>query len=1446
MKTLSIIILLGFVFTIASCSEVNEGNLLPVGQLYTLSLSDTELEFKYEFRSGEDSYEPQTVEVECENLEWEFTEYPDWVTIKPDHGKGAETVSFSVDQYYDFEEDRNASVRLVSSSGPLEFEKVLTINQRHPEMVSILSDTEYLMNYNKGTSELTIETNCKWKLDCEAEWVSLSRKEGEPGVYKVEMEVAENESYESRNADVIYSAGDSGQKITITQEPCAKARINPQSFNFTADGGESEFSIEAYSQWSISDVPDWITLSVSQGSAGKNKVKVISDANTSYETRKDAFVYRDNDTEISISCSQDGADETSLTPKELSFDSTGAEKKTVEFVTKSTWHITCNDEWLHVSKSSGPAGTYTIYVTVDANTSYNGRNGALAYADENETITISVSQAGAASTTISTKELHYDAAGGVQTITIDSSTDWSITDIPSWLHLSKTSSSAGSYEIEFQAVANTSYSSRSKLLRYSDANENISITVSQSGVSPTELTPTSLIYESTGGEKIINFTTNTEWEFQNLPSWISLSAQSGSAGTYEIIVTASVNTLYDKRNATLVYKDMNESINIDITQKSSVKTDISPASFSFAASGGQKYLKIETMNAWEITSVPDWIQLSQSAGIAGNYSNIVVTVLPNTMYLQREATLLYSDKNNSEEIIVIQSGVEETTLSPLILDFSCTKESKELSLFSGTSWRMEEIPSWLKLTAYADDYWGYNPTLTSGEAGSYTIYATAEENLSYESRNVVLKYSDLNANHDIVVNQSGVEKTIISPEALSFEAAAGTKKMTLTTATSWNISEIPAWISVSKANGSAGTYDIDISVNENVDSNERSASLIYKDHNEPSKVIAITQDANPNKIVEVNGTHVKVDMEIAGGLGKVLGENYKATTTGLTISGNVNGSDFNHIKDMIANNSLISLDMSDAFIVAGGTPKTEDDIFPAHLKESRLESVKLPDSVKSLSSGAFYKCNGLKDVDFGDGLQILQGNNNSGSGCFSYCNSLKEIIIPDSVEEIGSYCFYNSGIAEVKIGKSVSKIGSYAFEKCSSIETLDIHEGVQEVGDNAFYECSGLKTVSVGSRIIGNYAFSNCSNLRTLVFYEGVEEIGNNVFSSSQALSGELILPKTLKKIGNSAFYDKDRLSGDLIIPDSVESIGASSFEGCTGFISLKLGENLQTIGQSAFKGCTGMLGDLLIPNSTTLIGENAFYQCTGITCLALGDNLKTIRRDAFAFSGIKGKLLIPNTVTSIGYQAFYSCVGLTELQLGNSIKSIDSYAFRDCYGLSGNLIIPDSVETIGRGAFSGCDFTGLYLGYNLSQVEQSAFYMQGIQYVYFDCKKVPSYPSGSVSGWNTVLKSASQLVISERVEEISDNCFKGCKEYKGEIILPNSLKAIGDYAFEDCTGITAVTMGANVETIGYGAFNGCSGIKGTINLPNTLTRMFGHAFLGCIYNHRTTKTNQKYPSVNL
>ena len=82
-------------------------------------------------------------------------------------------------------------------------------------------------------------------------------------------------------------------------------------------------------------------------------------------------------------------------------------------------------------------------------------------------------------------------------------------------------------------------------------------------------------------------------------------------------------------------------------------------------------------------------------------------------------------------------------------------------------------------------------------------------------------------------------------------------------------------------------------------------------------------------------------------------------------------------------------------------------------------------------------------------------------------------------------------------------------------------------------------------------------------------------------------------------------------------------------------------------------------------------------------------------------------------------------------------------------------------------------------------------------------------------------------------------------IIIGDSITTIGGRAFYNCSALTSVTIPNSVTTIGGYAFDGCSALT-SVTIPNSVTTIGNAAFRWSIYNHRTTKTNQKYPSVNL
>ena len=88
-------------------------------------------------------------------------------------------------------------------------------------------------------------------------------------------------------------------------------------------------------------------------------------------------------------------------------------------------------------------------------------------------------------------------------------------------------------------------------------------------------------------------------------------------------------------------------------------------------------------------------------------------------------------------------------------------------------------------------------------------------------------------------------------------------------------------------------------------------------------------------------------------------------------------------------------------------------------------------------------------------------------------------------------------------------------------------------------------------------------------------------------------------------------------------------------------------------------------------------------------------------------------------------------------------------------------------------------------------------------------------------------------------------REKVKQIIIGDDATTIGEDAFRDCSNLTSVTIPNSVTEIGGWAFSGCNALT-SVTIPNSVTTIGNSAFYDCIYNHRTTKTNQKYPSVNL
>ena len=277
------------------------------------------------------------------------------------------------------------------------------------------------------------------------------------------------------------------------------------------------------------------------------------------------------------------------------------------------------------------------------------------------------------------------------------------------------------------------------------------------------------------------------------------------------------------------------------------------------------------------------------------------------------------------------------------------------------------------------------------------------------------------------------------------------------------------------------------------------------------------------------------------------------------------------------------------------------------------------------------------------------------------------------------------------------------------------------------------------------------------------------------------------------------KYTGNIVIPDEVTYMTRTfrvtiigGFYTCSGLTSVTLPNSVKSIGKDAFYECSG-LTSVTIPNSVKSIGDRAFGHCTGLTSIT-----------------------IPNSVTSIGYQAFCNCTGLTSVTLPNSVTSIGKSAFKYCSGLT-SVTIPNSVTSIGEAAFQYCD------GLKKVIVSDIAAWC-GIAFADDTANPLSSFAGGHLySDENTVIKD---LVIPNSVTSIGNYAFSGCSGLTS-VTIPNSVTSIGKNAFRRCSGLTSVTIPNSVTSIGEAAFFGCTGLT-SITIPNSVTSIGDGAFYNC------------------
>ena len=175
-----------------------------------------------------------------------------------------------------------------------------------------------------------------------------------------------------------------------------------------------------------------------------------------------------------------------------------------------------------------------------------------------------------------------------------------------------------------------------------------------------------------------------------------------------------------------------------------------------------------------------------------------------------------------------------------------------------------------------------------------------------------------------------------------------------------------------------------------------------------------------------------------------------------------------------------------------------------------IESVVIPDSVKFVVARAFYGCDQLKTVDFGDGIIEIQEE------AFRECTALESIILPKNLETIGEGAFYGcTSATEIYIPKTLtnwSEGDHYpTFFNCTALETLTIEDGLSVLGGAGLFCCaSSLKNLVIPASVkkIGDVAFHSATALESVTFLGDAPQVTENVFGypNTETASPNLVI----------------------------------------------------------------------------------------------------------------------------------------------------------------------------------------------------------------------------------------------------------------------------------------------------------------------------------------------------
>ena len=354
--------------------------------------------------------------------------------------------------------------------------------------------------------------------------------------------------------------------------------------------------------------------------------------------------------------------------------------------------------------------------------------------------------------------------------------------------------------------------------------------------------------------------------------------------------------------------------------------------------------------------------------------------------------------------------------------------------------------------------------------------------------------------------------------------------------------------------------------------------------------------------------------------------------------------------------------------------------------------------LKEIDSHAFLNCKKLASITLPNSVTYLGDDdpNSIEGGVFEGCESFTSFTFPSSYasRNLPSFTFKEcKNLATINWnGYNPKRLNNSAFYNCDKITWSQIPQSVEELGSTCFYDCEALTSVDLSKIKKMDTGVFWGTPLTSVEWPAAVTEIPANTFwacgklTTIKGIPGQPGAWDNITKIGENAFNMCVALT-TIKLPAELKTIDAQAFRSCDHLATVDYGTKVETIGDGAFWS-TGALKKFFFKGSVKTLGANAFRE-SGLTCVHLKGDM-TIGKEAFMkcanlkYVEFPATSLATQPLTYVAEGMFAGCTSLPFITLPTTVTEIKANAFDGCSNLNYVNILAETPATLTTNAFDG------------------------------------------------------------------------------------------------------------------------------------------------------------------